>query len=117
MELQPVTRVTLDRHVLASSLTVDQIEVRRISIAPGVTPGAHWHNGPVFGVIEQGSVHFQVGVEGERILHAGDTFFEPGNETISRFDAMHEGVTFLGWFLLPAGAEAELTMGEAPAAS
>lgn len=117
MEQQPVTRVTLDHHTLASSLTVDHIEVRRISIAPDVLPGAHWHNGPVFGVIEQGSVYFQVGAGDERVLRAGDTFFEPGNETISRFDATNEGVTFLGWFPLPSDAVPELTMGQTPSAS
>jgi len=114
MEQQPVTRVTLDRLVLASSLTVGHIEVRRISIAPDVLPGVHWHNGPVFGVIERGSVHFKVGEGDERVLRAGDTFFEPGNETINRFDATHEGVTFLGWFPLPIETNPELTMGEMP---
>jgi hypothetical protein len=54
-----------------------------------------------------------VGDDDERVLHAGDTFFEPGNETISRFDATHEGVTFLGWFPLSAGIEPVLTMGDA----
>lgn len=90
------------------------VEVRRIAIAPGIHPGAHWHNGPVFGVIETGSVFFQVGGGEESILRAGDTFYEPGNRTISRFDATDEGVTFLAWFPLPAGVEAELTMGDAP---
>jgi quercetin dioxygenase-like cupin family protein len=111
MEQQPISRVTLDHHVLDSTLAVDHITVRRITIPAGVMLGAHWHNGPVFGVVESGSVYFQVGTENERILRAGDTFLEPGNETITRFDATDEGVTFLGWFPLSADVEPELIMG------
>jgi quercetin dioxygenase-like cupin family protein len=114
MDQDPVARVTLAHHVLREPVPVGHVEVRRISIAPGIMPGAHWHNGPVFGVVESGSVFFQVGEEPERVLRAGDTFFEPGGETITRFDATGEGVTFLGWFPLPAGVTPELTMGPAP---
>ncbi|WP_156351658.1 hypothetical protein [Agreia sp. Leaf210] len=52
-----------------------------------------------------------MGVNAQRVLHPGDTFYEPGNETIARFDATSEGVTFLAWFPVPANAEPELTMG------
>ncbi|WP_238343667.1 hypothetical protein [Microbacterium sp. RG1] len=103
-----------------SSFTIDDaasfasVEVRRIAMAPNVHPGAHWHNGPVFGVVESGSVFFQVKDQPLRVLHAGDTFFEPGDTTITRFDATDEGVTFLAWFPVPAGIEPELTMGAKP---
>lgn len=110
----PVTRVTLAEHVLAPGAVMERVEVRRISIAPDVHPGAHWHNGPVFGVIERGSVHVQVGDGPERILTAGDTFFEPADVTITRFDATDEGVTFLAWFPVSADVEPELTMGPGP---
>jgi len=113
MDHSPVERVTLDSLDLARA-RFDTVDVRRITIAPDVHPGAHWHNGPVFGVVEAGSVHFQVGEQEQAILHAGDTFFEPAATTISRFDATHEGVTFLAWFPLPAEEIAELTMGEFP---
>ena len=114
MDQQPVTRVTLADHVLDQEMLVGHVEVRRITLASDLAPGAHWHNGPVFGVVEAGSVHLQVGAEPERILRAGDIFFEPGDRTISRFDATGEGVTFLGWFPLPAAVQPELVMGAAP---
>ena len=114
MEQQPITRVILDTHRLGGTLPVGSVEVRRITIAPNVAPGVHWHNGPVFGVVEAGSVRFQVESDDERILHAGDVFYEPGDRTITRFDATGEGVTFLAWFPLPDGVSPELTMGEAP---
>ena len=112
MSDNPVVRTTLGLHRLPEPLAVDTVEVRRITIRADVHPGAHWHNGPVFGVIETGSVFFQVEGEDESVLHAGDTFYEPGNRTITRFDATGEGVTFLGWFPMSAGTEPELTMGE-----
>lgn len=49
----------------------------------------------------------------ESILRPGDTFYEPANETISRFDATNEGVTFLARFPMPAGIAAKLVMGTA----
>lgn len=114
MSEPPVQRVALAAVTLDGAPNFASVEVQRITIAPDVHPGAHWHNGPVFGVIEVGSVIFQVGTGEESILRAGDTFYEPGDQTISRFDATGEGVTFLAWFPLGAGVEAELTMGPAP---
>jgi quercetin dioxygenase-like cupin family protein len=114
MNQDPVMRVTLADHVLATPAAFGHVAVQRISLAPNVMPGAHWHNGPVLGVIESGSVHFQVGDAAETILRAGDTFFEPGDRTITRFDATGEGVTFVGWFPLPVGVDPGLTMGPAP---
>lgn len=111
---QQITRETLAHHLLATRLTVDHVEVRRISIASGVMPGAHWHNGPVFGVIERGSVFFQVDGDDERVLRAGDTFLEPADTTITRFDATDEGVTFLAWFPMPSGVDPDLIMGRMP---
>lgn len=114
MNEAPVQRTTLASLTLDGSPSFASVEVRRITIAANVHPGAHWHNGPVFGVVETGSVIFQVGSGEESILRAGDTFYEPGGQTISRFDATDEGVTFLAWFPLAAGVEPELTMGTVP---
>ncbi|QJU53384.1 cupin domain-containing protein [Herbiconiux sp. KACC 21604] len=113
MQQEPVTRTTLADHRLPSGTAFDHVEVRRITLAPSVQPGAHTHSGPVFGVIESGSAHVQLAGEPERVLRAGDTFYEPGDSTILRFDATDEGVTFLGWFPLPAGAAPEIAMGHA----
>lgn len=114
MSESPVERETLSTLRLDGTPSFAAVEVRRITIAADFHAGAHWHNGPVFGVIESGSVYFQVGNEAESVLHAGDTFYEPGNETITRFDATNEGVTFIAWFPVPIGTEPELTMGELP---
>ena len=42
------------------------------------------------------------------VLRAGDVFHEPAGVPIARFDAGDEGVTFLGYFLLGAGENAEI---------
>lgn len=114
MSASPIERTTLSTVTLDGAPSFASVEVRRITIAPDFHVGPHWHNGPVFGTIETGSVSFQVGAGPQTVLRAGDTFHEPANETIV-FDATDEGVTFLAWFPMPAGVEPELTMGEAPA--
>lgn len=114
MSETPVERKTLSTLELDGAPSFASVEVRRITIAPDFHAGAHWHNGPVFGVIESGSVYFHVDGGAESVLRAGDTFYEPGNETIARFDATDEGVTFVAWFPVPAGTEPQLTMGALP---
>jgi hypothetical protein len=42
-------------------------------------------------------------------LRAGDVFFEPEGERIARFDAGGDGVTFLAYFLLSPGQDAQIT--------
>ncbi|MCU1406248.1 MAG: cupin 2 protein [Glaciihabitans sp.] len=100
---QPVVRTTLMDQALPDGVAITHVETRRITIAPSVAGGAHVHNGPVFGVIENGSAVLQVEDGPEVVLRAGDAFYEPANVVISRFDATGEGVTFVAHFLLGAG--------------
>ena len=90
-------------------VTTSAVQIRRITLQPGVAGGAHRHNGPVFGSIEAGSVVFQVDGGAERVLRPRDVFYEPANVVIDRFDALDEGVTFLGYFLSSPGEQPELT--------
>jgi len=106
--MEPVTRTTLADHVVDGGAGLEHVEVRRIVMGRSVAGGPHVHNGPVFGVVEAGSVDFQV-EDGEVVrLEAGDVFYEPAGTVVSRFDATDEGVTFLGWFPLPAAAQPEI---------
>ena len=104
----PVVRTVVLDAVLGATRSVDRIEVRRIRMGPHVAAGPHVHNGPVVGSIEAGSVVFQVADGPETVLAAGDVFFEPEGDRISRFDAQAEGVTFLGYFPVSAGEDPEL---------
>jgi quercetin dioxygenase-like cupin family protein len=102
-DIPPITRtVVLDQLLPAPAIT-HRVEVRRISIAAGQAAGLHVHNCPVFGSIEAGSVVYQIEGQPESVLGPGDTFYEPEGTRIARFDALHEGVTFLAYFLLNAG--------------
>ena len=105
----PVSRITLLEQPLPTK-PVASMEVRRITLQPNVTGGAHRHNGPVFGSIERGSAILQLDGGPETVLRAGDVFYEPAHEVVRRFDATDEGVTFLGYFLLSDGQAPQLEM-------
>ncbi|WP_034261145.1 cupin domain-containing protein [Actinospica robiniae] len=104
----PVTRTVVLDQALTEPWHTGRVEIRRITIAPGHASGLHVHNGPVFGSIEAGSAVYQIEGEPVTVLHPGDTFYEPAGIRIARFDAQEHGVTFLGYFLLNAGQEAEI---------
>lgn len=107
---EPVVRAILLQKDVDDTVTAS-VEMRRITMQPDVAAGPHHHNGPVFGVIEAGSVHFQVDGGTEVILRAGDTFYEPANVLIDRFDATAEGAVFIGTFLTAPHETARLVMG------
>ena len=109
----PVTReVVLDVTLPAPRATA-RVEVREIRMRPDTVAGPHTHNGPVFGAIVAGSVVYQIEGQEPSTLTPGDVFYEPEGVRIARFDATGEGVTFLGYFLLAAGEQPELTFVEA----
>ncbi|MFB4301326.1 cupin domain-containing protein [Actinomadura sp. NTSP31] len=108
-DVPPVTRSVVLDQLLPAPRTTQRVQVRRITIAPGHAAGLHVHNGPVFGSIETGSVIYQIDGEPASVLGPGDVFYEPENTRIARFDAREDGVTFLGYFPLAPGEDAELT--------
>ncbi|WP_036509309.1 cupin domain-containing protein [Nocardia aobensis] len=109
----PLSRVIVMDQQLPHPLATQRVEIRRITIAPGHAAGLHIHNGPVFGNIETGSVIYQIEGEPETVLEPGAVFYEPGGIRIARFDAQEDGVTFLGYFLLGDGVNAELVLPDA----
>lgn len=108
----PLSRVVVMDQELPETLGVRRIEIRRITMAPGFGAGLHVHNGPVFGSIETGSVVYQIEGSAEAVLRPGDVFYEPEGARIARFDALGEGVVFLGYFLLADGVDAGLVFPE-----
>ncbi|WP_405866131.1 MULTISPECIES: cupin domain-containing protein [unclassified Streptomyces] len=48
--------------------------------ATGTPP--HRHSGPAFGYVLEGEVLFELEGEPERVIKAGDTFWEPGGDVI-----------------------------------
>jgi quercetin dioxygenase-like cupin family protein len=108
----PLSRVVVMDQELPRPLATHRVEIRRISIAPGHAGGLHTHNGPVFGSIEAGSAVCQIEGEPETVLKPGDVFHEPEGARIARFDAQADGVTFLAYYLLADGLNAELAFPE-----
>jgi quercetin dioxygenase-like cupin family protein len=47
---------------------------------PGTPP--HRHSGPAFGYMLEGEMRFELEGEPERIIRAGETFWEPGGDVI-----------------------------------
>ncbi|WP_420369393.1 cupin domain-containing protein [Curtobacterium sp. L1-20] len=47
---------------------------------PGTPP--HRHSGPAFGYVIEGEVRFELEGEPVRVVKAGETFWEPGGDTI-----------------------------------
>jgi quercetin dioxygenase-like cupin family protein len=112
-EQPPLSRVVLLDQALPAPQVTHHVEIRRITIAPDFAAGVHVHNGPVFGSIESGSAIYQIEGEPAVVLTAGDVFYEPEGVRIARFDARESGVTFLAYFLLPAGLEAGVVFPDA----
>ncbi|MET9290947.1 cupin domain-containing protein [Streptomyces sp. NPDC003077] len=55
----------------------------QVAYPPG-DPGAppHRHSGPAFGYVLEGEMRFELEGEPERIVRAGETFWEPGGDVI-----------------------------------
>ncbi|MFG2555839.1 cupin domain-containing protein [Streptomyces sp. NPDC048581] len=52
---------------------------------PGNPP--HRHSGPAFGYVIEGELRFELEGEPERVVKAGETFWEPGGDAIHYQDA------------------------------
>jgi quercetin dioxygenase-like cupin family protein len=61
-----------------------------IELPPG-DPGAppHRHSGPVFGYMLEGEMIFELEGEPERVIRAGEAFWEPGGDVIHYQAANH----------------------------
>jgi quercetin dioxygenase-like cupin family protein len=58
----------------------------RIHFAPGQPTGLHLHPVSTTGIVTQGSILFQPEGEPLKTIKTGDSFFEPADKRILRFD-------------------------------
>jgi len=105
---EPITRAVLMDARLRQAKDTGRVEVREIRILPGHAGGQHVHNGPVLGSITEGSVIYQPEGQPAALLQAGDVFYEPEGVRIARFAAGDQGATFIAYFLLSLGQQAEI---------
>jgi quercetin dioxygenase-like cupin family protein len=61
-----------------------------ITLPPG-SPGAppHRHSGPAYGYVVKGAIVFELEGEPERVIQAGEAFWEPGGDVIHYQDRNH----------------------------
>jgi quercetin dioxygenase-like cupin family protein len=83
----PLKRVpTMESRVPASNPPIRLVRGATITFAPGQLSGLHRHPVSTVGVVTTGSFIFEPQGAPRRVLHVGETFFEPANRTIVRFD-------------------------------
>lgn len=60
-----------------------EVMTAKVNLAPG-SPGTppHRHSGPVFGYLLEGEMVFELEGQCERVLRAGESFWEPGGDLI-----------------------------------
>jgi len=66
--------------------SVDNVQVKEITMNPGQHAPRHQHPCPVVGYVAEGSVIYQIQGQPAQTLHQGDAFYEPANTAIARFD-------------------------------
>ncbi|WP_410661660.1 cupin domain-containing protein [Amycolatopsis sp. lyj-112] len=61
-----------------------------ITLPPGCEGAPpHRHTGPAFGYVVKGAIVFELEGEAERVVKAGETFWEPGGDVIHYQDGNH----------------------------
>jgi quercetin dioxygenase-like cupin family protein len=67
-----------------------EVMTATVELPPGDlgTP-PHRHSGPVFGYMLEGEMTFELEGEPERVIHAGEAFWEPGGDVIHYQAANH----------------------------
>ncbi len=59
------------------AMTGWQVTAAEVTTPPGVVDPRHQHPGFVLGYVLEGELRFQVAGEPERVVHAGEMFYEP----------------------------------------
>jgi len=83
----PLKRIpVLEQALPSANPPVRMVRGATIDFAPGQPTGLHRHPVSTVGVVTAGSFVFQIEGGPTRILHTGDSFFEPAGQTIVKFD-------------------------------
>ena len=69
------------------------VKSQRIEVPTGFSAPIHSHPTPTFGVINNGMIMYQEEGGEEKILKEGDTFFEPQNVKILKFNNISNGAS------------------------
>src|ERR1700728_1083700 len=80
---------------------------------PGTPP--HRHSGPVFGYLLEGEMTFELEGEPERVICAGDAFWEPGGDVIHYQAANHLAHAWTRFVVVMIGVPGEPMLTIVPA--
>lgn len=91
-------------HVTPSLPEGAEVMTATIELPPG-DPGTppHRHSGPVFGFMLEGSMVFELEGEPERVISAGEAFWEPGGDVIHYQAANHLSDTWSRFVVVMVG--------------
>ena len=101
---EPVSRRNLPTAIINPPKEVAKVEVQEITMQPGVPAPLHLHPCPTIGVVSKGSIAFQIEGQEVQYLQEGDSFYEPANVRVAKFN--NEGdteATFIAFYLLGDG--------------
>jgi quercetin dioxygenase-like cupin family protein len=78
------TAVTILQEAMPPSIPEGAHVMTALVEFPPGDPGtpAHRHSGPVFGYMLEGEMRFEIEGEPERVIRAGEPFWEPGGDVI-----------------------------------
>ena len=86
-EFPPLQRVpVLEEAIPSANPAIKLVRGARIRFVPRQTTGLHRHPISVAGVVTAGSFIFKREGEPEKVIKAGDPFFEPAGVTTEKFD-------------------------------
>ena len=112
-EFPPLQRVpVLEEAIPSTNPAIKLVRGARIRFAPRQTTGLHRHPISVAGVVTAGSFIFKREGEPEKIIKAGDSFFEPAGVTTERFDnaSSTEPAELVAFFLTDSKERALIEM-------
>lgn len=85
MAQQQIGRKQLLSEILTER-SLSKVDVTEITMPAGQKAPLHKHPCPVFGYVSEGTLLFQIDGMEEKILKAGDAFYEPADTAIAHFD-------------------------------
>ena len=102
-----LTRRPLANVTIYGGKALDRVQLTEIELGPDQATGRHLHPVPVVGYVVAGRIYFQLEGQPERVLTAGEAFYEPAGRTILRFDnaSSSDAATFVAVYLLGPGDE------------
>lgn len=91
---------------------VTNVDIRKITLDPGITAGRHLHPCAVVGFIASGTAFYQVEGEAAQRLDEGSAFYEPAGKVIVDFGNASdtEPMTFIAFYLLDGDQELITTL-------